>query len=125
MDVEFLALWENPLEYIPRVILCLSRVYGDWELLLDGDLRLPLEYPLLHVNRRKGVVIIETDLAKCADLRMLQQLQELRLVLLVVVGGTVRVLMDDSANGVGVLERALPRMEQEGYRFRLLVETDF
>lgn len=39
--------------------------------------------------------------------------------------GTVRVLMDDSVNGVGVLERALPRMEQEGYRFRLLVETDF
>lgn len=39
--------------------------------------------------------------------------------------GTVRVLMDDSANGVGVLERAMPRMEQEGYRFRLLVETDF
>ena len=39
--------------------------------------------------------------------------------------GAVRVLMDDSANGVGVLERALPRMEQEGYRFRLLVETDF
>ena len=24
-----------------------------------------------------------------------------------------------------ILERALPRMEQEGYRFRLLVETDF
>ena len=39
--------------------------------------------------------------------------------------GTVWVLMDDSANGVGVLEQALPRMEQADYRFHLPVETDF
>lgn len=39
--------------------------------------------------------------------------------------GTVRVLLDDSANIVGMLEQALTRMKQESYRFRLLVETDF
>lgn len=39
--------------------------------------------------------------------------------------GTVRVLMDDSANGAGMLEQALVRMRQAGYQFRLLVETDF
>lgn len=39
--------------------------------------------------------------------------------------GIVRVLMDDSANGTGMLEQALVRMRQAGYQFRLLVETDF
>ena len=39
--------------------------------------------------------------------------------------GTVRVLMDDSANGTAVLEQSLSRMKQAGYRFHLLVETDF
>lgn len=39
--------------------------------------------------------------------------------------GTVRVLMDDSANCTGMLQQALTRMKGEGYRFRLLVETDF
>lgn len=39
--------------------------------------------------------------------------------------GTARVLLDDSANIVGMLEQALNRMKQAGYRFRLLVETDF
>ena len=39
--------------------------------------------------------------------------------------GTVRVLLDDSANIAGMLEQALNRMKQESYRFRLLVETDF
>lgn len=39
--------------------------------------------------------------------------------------GTVQVLMDDSDNCTGMLQQALTRMKGAGYRFRLLVETDF
>ena len=39
--------------------------------------------------------------------------------------GSVRVILDDSAGTAGLLERLLPRLEQEEYRTRLALETWF